>query len=467
MFRSVVRITSRNLNLNRRSLIPNDAVSHFPSPPSASAATLIPSLDHAHRRRFSSSKSTKSSITKTKKSEGKKSKSKGGESGAAAGAEDGEFGGSAGDDLEAGRAKRLADDEKTPSLDVGPNGRPLFTPRDVTLSKLSHKDIGSYFKFDEAALKAVLPEGLASGIEDEFKESWRPALLVRKSFLDLRDNFRRIADPPMWPSEGKGVFFCFLQVSIFNWFKNRGVKPKKQIILDGPVKSGKSIALAMLVHWARDQGWLVLYAPKGRDWTHGGYFYKNQHTGFWDTPLQAERYLKGQETMPIPEDSTLYDLVQMGINSTHAAVSVVVRLRKELSLVKDVPVLIAIDQYNNWFTFSEFEEPVTPRSCRPIHARELTTVNAFRSMMHDDMMVGAFSHSTAVGKLRKDLPDVPADARQNFPRYSLDEAEAVCYYYLRQRLVRREVFSEENWKKIYYLANGNGAEMRWLVPFMR
>ncbi|KAF8053124.1 hypothetical protein N665_1462s0009 [Sinapis alba] len=483
MLRSVVRTTARNLKLNRRSLIPNDIVSHFPTPTTSPAAgTLIPSLDHVHRC-FSSSKSTKSTITKTKKSEGKKSKSKGGESGAA-GADDGEFaGGSAGDELEAGRAKRLADDEKIPSLDVGPNGRPLFTPRDVTLSKLSHKDIGSYFKFDEAALKAVLPEGLASGIEDEFKESWRPSLLVRKSFLDLRDNFRRIADPPMWPSEGKG-----------------GVKPKKQIILDGPVKSGKSIALAMLVHWARDEGWLVLYAPKGRDWTHGGYFYKNQHTGFWDTPLQAESilkdfvkfneprlrelrchvydpivlgegagvgYLKGQDTMPIPEDSTLYDLVQMGIKSTHAAVSVVVRLRKELSLVKDVPVLIAIDQYNNWFTFSEFEEPVTPRSCRPIHARELTTVNAFRSMMHDDMMVGAFSHSTAVGKLRKDLPDVPADARQDFPRYSLDEAEAVCYYYLRQRLVRREVFSEENWKKIYYLANGNGAEMRWLVPFMR
>ncbi|KAL0723677.1 hypothetical protein Bca4012_038276 [Brassica carinata] len=448
MLRSVVRTAAGNLKLNRRSLIPNDTVSHFPSPTSSAAGTLIPSLDHVHRR-FSSSKSTKSTITKTKKAEGKKSKPKGGESGAAAGAEDGEFGGSAGDELEAGRAKRLADDEKSPSLDVGPNGRPLFTPTDVTLSKLSHKEIGSYFKFDEAALKAVLPEGLASGIEDEFKESWRPALLVRKSFLDLRDNFRRIADPPMWPSEGKGV------------------KPKKQIILDGPVKSGKSIALAMLVHWARDEGWLVLYAPKGRDWTHGGYFYKNQHTGFWDTPLQAERYLKGQDTMPIPEDSTLYDLVQMGIKSTHAAVSVVVRLRKELSLVKDVPVLIAIDQYNNWFTFSEFEEPVTPRSCRPIHARELTTVNAFRSMMHDDMMVGAFTHSTAVGKLRKDLPDVPADSRQNFPRYSLDEAEAVCYYYLRQRLVRREVFSEENWKKIYYLANGNGAEMRWLVPFMR
>lgn len=52
-------------------------------------------------------------------------------------------------------------------------------------------------------------------------------------------------------------------------------------------------------------------------------------------------------------------------------------------------------------------------------------------MLHDDMMVGAFSHSTAVGKLRQDLPNVPTDARLNFPRYTLDEAAAVCHYYLR------------------------------------
>lgn len=51
--------------------------------------------------------------------------------------------------------------------------------------------------------------------------------------------------------------------------------------------------------------------------------------------------------------------------------------------------------------------------------------------MHDDMMVGAFSHSTAVGKLRKDLPDVPVGARIMLPRYSLDEAEMVSHYYLR------------------------------------
>jgi small subunit ribosomal protein S29 len=331
-------------------------------------------------------------------------------------------------------------------------------------------------------LDAVLPEGLPVGMSKEFQDSMRTALLVRQSFLDLRDNFRRVVDPPMWSSHGKGV------------------KVRKQVILDGPVSCGKSIALAMLVQWAREEGWLVFYVPRGKEWTHGGFFYKHPQTALWDTPVQAENvlkdflkynesylkqlpcqifdpiplgegagvgWLKDVDSMAIPEGTMLYELVKTGIEQTHAAVGVVVRLRKELSLVKDMPVLIAIDQYNNWFTFSEYEEPVTIRSCRPIHAKEITMVNAFRSMKHDDMMVGAFSHSTAVGKLRQHLPDVPVDARAMFPRYSLEEAETVCHYYLRQRLIRREAFTEENWKKVYFLCNGNGTEMRGLVPFMR
>lgn len=55
-------------------------------------------------------------------------------------------------------------------------------------------------------------------------------------------------------------------------------------------------------------------------------------------------FLKGADSMAMPEGSTLYDLIQIGITHTHAAVGVLVRLRKELSLVKDVPVLLAIDQ---------------------------------------------------------------------------------------------------------------------------
>lgn len=419
-------------------------------------------------------KNTKAVVTKAKKGKSK-SDSKSDTSSSAVSAAADEF------DDEDIRVRRLAEDENNRSLDVGPNGRPLFTST-PSLSQLSSADTCTYMKFSMEELNAVLPEGLPLGMVNEFEESKRNSLLVRQSFLDLRDNFRRIVDPPLQSFNGKGL------------------KVRKQIVLDGPVSCGKSIALAMLVHWARDEGWLVVYVPNGREWTHGGVFYKNPLTGLWDTPVQAANALqdflkynesrlqqlpcqisdpiplgegagvglmKGVDSMAMPEGSTLYDLVQTGVTHTHAAVGVLVRLRKELSLVKDIPVLFAIDQYNNWFTFSGYEEPVTVRSCRPLHARELAMVNAFRSMMHNDMMVGAFSHSTAVGKLRKDLPDVPADARINFARYNLDEAATVCHYYLRQRLVRREVFSEEGWKKIFYLSNGNGSEMRWLLPFMR
>lgn len=55
-------------------------------------------------------------------------------------------------------------------------------------------------------------------------------------------------------------------------------------------------------------------------------------------------WMKGVDSMAMPEGSTLYDLVQTGLTYSHAAVGVLVRLRKELSLVKDIPVLLAIDQ---------------------------------------------------------------------------------------------------------------------------
>lgn len=48
----------------------------------------------------------------------------------------------------------------------------------------------------------------------------------------------------------------------------------------------------MLVQWAREEGWLVLYVPSAKEWTHGGFFYKHPLTGLWDTPVQAENVLK-------------------------------------------------------------------------------------------------------------------------------------------------------------------------------
>ncbi|KAK8919043.1 hypothetical protein KSP39_PZI021534 [Platanthera zijinensis] len=363
-----------------------------------------------------------------------------------------------------------------PALDVGPGGRPLFSVTQ-SLAPLTRKQSNTYVDFSLEEWNAILPEGIPAGMTKEFEETRRCAVMVRQSFLDLRDNFRRISNPPLRPS-------------------NKNLNVKKQIVLDGPVSCGKSITLALLVHWARSEGWLVLYVPKGKEWTHGGFYYRNPNNDFWDTPVQAAKILqdflkfnearlqqlpcqifdpvplgegagvgmmKGVDSMEMPEGSTLYDLIQTGIAYTHASVGVLVRLRKEISLVKDIPVLFAVDQARRAL---QLDKAVTVRSTRPIHAKELSTVNAFRSMLHDDMMVGAFSHSTAVGKLRQELPDVPIDARVMLPRYNLDEAATVCHYYLRQNLIHRDRFTEDKWKRIYYISNGNGSEMRWLAPFI-
>lgn len=66
---------------------------------------------------------------------------------------------------------------------------------------------GSEFNFSKEELNAVLPEGLPSGMLKEFEDTKRCALLIRQSFLDLRDNFRRIVDPPTWSSSGKCDLF--------------------------------------------------------------------------------------------------------------------------------------------------------------------------------------------------------------------------------------------------------------------
>lgn len=70
------------------------------------------------------------------------------------------------------------------------------------------------------------------------------------------------------------------------------VLPQKQYLLDGPVGCGKSVILAMLVHWARAKGWLVFYVPNGRSWTRDEYYFQNEQTGRWDTPVQAQTALE-------------------------------------------------------------------------------------------------------------------------------------------------------------------------------
>lgn len=56
---------------------------------------------------------------------------------------------------------------------------------------------------------------------------------------------------------------------------------------------------------------------------------------------------------------------------------------------------------------------------------------------------------------------------RNLPSLFLLQTMNIANFLLaRQKIIKRENFSEEKWKKIYYLSNGNGSEMRWLAAFI-
>ena len=54
--------------------------------------------------------------------------------------------------------------------------------------------------------------------------------------------------------------------------------------------------------------------------------------------------VSGPQEVNLKSNATLKDLIQLGLDAPHSSVGVVVRLRKELSLVEEVPVLIAVDE---------------------------------------------------------------------------------------------------------------------------
>ena len=74
-------------------------------------------------------------------------------------------------------------------------------------------------------LNEVLPEGLPVGMVKEFEESIRSAVLVRQSFLDLRDNFRRVVDPSLLSPAGITLLLlsCLQMVLVlFSYIEDTG-----------------------------------------------------------------------------------------------------------------------------------------------------------------------------------------------------------------------------------------------------
>lgn len=382
----------------------------------------------------------------------------------------------------------------------------------TSITELTANDVNKLFTLSKEDQALFFCEGLPESYAKEFDISCTNALLIRRQFLKLVDHLTRLTESNVTPEFGDVVNekkeLALIEPLTFislnqrkkrarerRLLENAKLGSRKQLVLDGLPGSGKSVLLAMLVHWARSKGWLVCFIPSGRNWTHNGLYYKNESSGLWDTPVQATSmledlmkshgdlldvipcrvfepiplgegpgigWLTGVQEAPIRDGATLKHLVQFGIDTPHAAVGVVVRLRKEFSLVQEVPVLIAVDEFNSWFTFSGFHESHSEYARRQIHARELAMVHAFRDMTYGPFMIGAFSHSTNVGKLPKQLPSIPYEAKVFVNRFDFWEASVMLKHYLRKWCPKAK-FGKRARRALYMLTNGNAIELRDLA----
>ncbi|OQR81663.1 hypothetical protein THRCLA_23323 [Thraustotheca clavata] len=182
--------------------------------------------------------------------------------------------------------------------------------------------------------------------------------------------------------------------------------PSKAFVLDGERGTGKTVALLQIVQFARENGWIVLFAPQVRAWCYDApYVTKSAHIeGKFDIDVVAMDIIKqliefhGEQLAELliqgdyadnkyyprsfekkpkssseynKEDLTLLDMAENGLKDDLLSCSALVDLRAELAKVTKYPVLIAIDEYNTLFEKTVFGYEgydVLPRDISFIHA---------------------------------------------------------------------------------------------------
>lgn len=250
-------------------------------------------------------------------------------------------------------------------------------------------------------------------------------------------------------------------------------KGRKKIILEGYSGSGKSVALYLLVAWARSKGWLVMYIPSAKHMLEGGLYVHDEEEGLWDTPVSARNVLKAlqlnhgtrlEELTATKQKSSLKDMITYGLKSDTPAKDVVqtlIDVKNALLEVTDEPVLIAIDDYNALYAPQavEYHEAVHTFHRRRLLPTELRLASSCRVLEGAEVSKGliavANTYSNSISpKLR--VP-CPKGSRFNIPRYNLSEVTAMAQAYIGER---NYDLSEEALKRALFLTNGNAKELR-------
>ena len=241
-------------------------------------------------------------------------------------------------------------------------------------------------KFHEVAEEA-LPEGVACLRRESEVIEGAPLMLERATTRELLAMLAALGEAPVealaeptlagdtdWTLDGFTTFSSkTFRLTCAKTGAARAPLPRRDAyLLTGPRGSGKSVALATCVHWARKNGWLALYVPRGWDvMFQGDYVVPSaHHEGKFEEPrgsraiLESFRAAHGAAcaAVPVRDDAvadrwslaggarTLGGLLDAALeperldeNST-----ALLDLRLELGKVTEAPVLVAVDEYTSF-----------------------------------------------------------------------------------------------------------------------
>ncbi|CAH0405592.1 unnamed protein product [Chilo suppressalis] len=216
--------------------------------------------------------------------------------------------------------------------------------------------------------------------------------------------------------------------------------PVIRYVLYGEKGSGKSLTMAHMIHYAHEDGYLILHVPWVSEWLrrvprHKEMSNSQTHEGFVDLPLDAAAWLIHFKTqnqallkageLKVSEEyvwskrektevgAPLSELVEHGITRVKYACDVIyalVREIKTLSNKKQCKTFVAVDGFNSFFyPLTRLNTP-TKRKVKP---EEVTLTTTFLELTKNDWTNGVIL-------LSADQLAVPDDHQESyFPRYLL------------------------------------------------
>eukprot|EP01112_Ceratiomyxa_fruticulosa_P011535 TRINITY_DN3130_c0_g1_i1.p1 TRINITY_DN3130_c0_g1~~TRINITY_DN3130_c0_g1_i1.p1 ORF type:complete len:462 (+),score=76.37 TRINITY_DN3130_c0_g1_i1:211-1596(+) len=292
------------------------------------------------------------------------------------------------------------------------------------------------YYYSDRDLDTYFPEGPAGGLA---KNEW--ANFVLKGCV-VREHSHQVVE---WMQDARKTLFA-----------NRDKDSDYYTILHGDEGVGKSCLLNPIVHWARQQGWIVVFIPDGAKWTTTGFLIQSKRfRDSFEQPLMAWEFCLWQisahgrqyekiplRTNPVIEGfdlkgKTILDLLKIGTRTYRRSTEVIYHLKRELCTVTEHPVAFIIDGVNLLNSPETiYQDPLDDRLfCRNLPASRLVLSKIFSNYKNHGLANGVYVGTTSMSCRKENEPfalELQKDEKHvvNIPRMNrFDYHKMTQYYY--------------------------------------